>query len=398
MQDAFRDPLFAPLLHIKGVSSLYVRLLCRFQPASVLPFLQSHDAYDVDACLRHCIDHGARAAAAFLLERRGDIHGALKIYLEEVDGANEALMKAVHSRGTAGLLGIGPPLLTGIIGSKSEISSSSPPPPPPLKEFVAARSALHSAISMCVRFSQDRVTPSANSNRETISGGASSVRFEQQHHSIEEDLEADPVRAVWFQVLQRYVANIRQLKLDKRLLGAAEKEEKAEKENEEEEEEELHKFEALETVFTAFMEDVVSQMAGHVPLQSMAAAVMQKYNGDAFGDFRTTLLSLLGACNFELSILRCASRVTGADTIELLKGGYQQCMRPEIVGGSSSFGSTSGGGNGVSVILENSSGGSMRSFGSAQQLGQDAWAKATAAAGPAASKLLSRMSFSHSLQ
>ena len=60
--------------------------------------------------------------------------------------------------------------------------------------------------------------------------------------------------------------------------------------------------------------------------------------------------------------------------------------------------SSSGGGNGVSVILENSSGGSMRSFGSAQQLGQDAWAKATAAAGPAASKLLSRMSFSHSLQ
>ena len=34
-----------------GVGELYVRLLCQFEPAAVLPFLQSHDAYRVEEVL-----------------------------------------------------------------------------------------------------------------------------------------------------------------------------------------------------------------------------------------------------------------------------------------------------------------------------------------------------------
>ena len=39
------------LLAQHGVGELYVRLLCQFEPGSVLPFLQSHDAYRVEEVL-----------------------------------------------------------------------------------------------------------------------------------------------------------------------------------------------------------------------------------------------------------------------------------------------------------------------------------------------------------
>ena len=39
------------LLAQSGIGQLYVRLLCEFEPAFVLPFLQSHDAYRVEEVL-----------------------------------------------------------------------------------------------------------------------------------------------------------------------------------------------------------------------------------------------------------------------------------------------------------------------------------------------------------
>lgn len=44
---------------------------------------------------------------------------------------------------------------------------------------------------------------------------------------------------------------------------------------------------------------------------------------------QSTLLGLLAACNFELSILRCANRVVGSDGARILAGGYRDCSRPE---------------------------------------------------------------------
>ena len=99
--------------------------------------------------------------------------------------------------------------------------------------------------------------------------------------------------------------------------------------------------------------------------------LMRGHGGDAWGDFRPTLLGLLGACGAELSILKCATRVMAAgeawvvvcvvcvcggggggggappshhpsahpstlpaahpppaDGVRILSGGYRQCMRP----------------------------------------------------------------------
>ena len=255
----------------------------------------------------------------------------------------------------------------------------------------------------------------------------------------------EPVRAVWLEVLHRYLAIIKRLREDMRTatteaidvttatntpqsnIGEASVAQIVDLSTP------LERLNALEAVFTSFLEEVIGQMAGHVPLQSIATAVIDEYGKDAFGDFRTTLLSLLGVCNFELSILRCASRVTGSDTVALLQQGYKECMRPETLGGSYSGSLNSSGVYGTSDYVMNNGtdapgssrntsgtgnrssmgflfngdgmtnddesayssgmGPMMMSLSSARQRGQEAWTKATAAAGPAASTLLEKISF-----
>ena len=40
------------------VAELYIDLACQHEPEAVLPFLQSHDSYDVSHVLRLCQQHG----------------------------------------------------------------------------------------------------------------------------------------------------------------------------------------------------------------------------------------------------------------------------------------------------------------------------------------------------
>ena len=61
---------------------LYVELLCRFDPASILGFLKEHDGYSLDNCLNICKENDVIDATAYLLERTGNIEDALKMLLK----------------------------------------------------------------------------------------------------------------------------------------------------------------------------------------------------------------------------------------------------------------------------------------------------------------------------
>lgn len=70
------------------------------------------------------------------------------------------------------------------------------------------------------------------------------------------------------------------------------------------------KWAALQQLFTGFMEEVISGMAGYIPLKAIGQRILAQYTQQQFGDFRGTLLGLLSAYNYESSILttaRCAS-------------------------------------------------------------------------------------------
>eukprot|EP00775_Hariotina_reticulata_P011040 gene11040-11195_t len=61
------------------VADLYVQLLARFEPHHVLPFLQSHNSYNVAAAIKACKAQGVTDAEAFLHERLGDLDAALRL-------------------------------------------------------------------------------------------------------------------------------------------------------------------------------------------------------------------------------------------------------------------------------------------------------------------------------
>lgn len=74
-----------------------MQLLCQYERDSVLKFLETFDSYRVEYCLRLCQEYGITDAAAFLLERVGDVGSALLLTLSELNDKFAALETAVGS-------------------------------------------------------------------------------------------------------------------------------------------------------------------------------------------------------------------------------------------------------------------------------------------------------------
>lgn len=71
------------------VYTCLLQLLCQYERSSVLKFLETFESYRVEHCLRLCQEYGVIDAAAFLLERVGDVGSALSLTLS---GLNEKLI------------------------------------------------------------------------------------------------------------------------------------------------------------------------------------------------------------------------------------------------------------------------------------------------------------------
>jgi hypothetical protein len=69
--------------------------LCQFEPKSVLKFLESFENYRLEHCLRLCQEYGVTDAAAFLLERVGDVGSALSLTIADVDVRIQEMDSAV---------------------------------------------------------------------------------------------------------------------------------------------------------------------------------------------------------------------------------------------------------------------------------------------------------------
>lgn len=85
-----------------------MQLLCRYEGGSVLKFLETFDSYRVEHCLRLCQEYGIIDAAAFLLERVGDVGSALLLSLSglsdkfvELDAIVEAVVSNPSFRGSS---------------------------------------------------------------------------------------------------------------------------------------------------------------------------------------------------------------------------------------------------------------------------------------------------------
>lgn len=74
-----------------------MQLLCQYERTSVLKFLETFESYRVEHCLRLCQEYGIIDAAAFLLERVGDVGSALALTLSGLNDKFNRLSAAVQS-------------------------------------------------------------------------------------------------------------------------------------------------------------------------------------------------------------------------------------------------------------------------------------------------------------
>lgn len=88
------------LLSFATFGMLLLQLLCQYERNSVLKFLETFESYRVEHCLRLCQEYGIIDAAAFLLERVGNVGtlgSALLLTLSGLDEKFIALDAAVES-------------------------------------------------------------------------------------------------------------------------------------------------------------------------------------------------------------------------------------------------------------------------------------------------------------
>ncbi|XP_022144189.1 vacuolar protein sorting-associated protein 8 homolog [Momordica charantia] len=279
------------------IIELYVELLCQYERESVLKFLETFDSYRVEHCLRLCQQYEVIDAAAFLLERVGDVGSALFLTLSSLDKKFNDLEAAVES----------------IVANGASSGSNDPRhfnSVLKLQEVNDIDVLLHACIGLC-----QRNTPRLNSeesetlwfklldsfceplidsyNYRTPAFGENQVQFLNESSGLQKDKEA---RIVTWRIL---------------------KSDKA-----------AH---ILKRLFSRFIKEIVEGMIGYVHLPIIMSRLLSDNGSQEFGDFKLTVLGMLGTFGFERRILDTAKALIEDDTfytMSLLKKGASHGYAP----------------------------------------------------------------------
>lgn len=86
---------FTPKMH-----ELYMKLLCIYNPGDVLSHLSSHHDYNIETMIQLCQQYSINDACAYLLERTGDVQGAMELTLRDVVKRVEQLKQFIFLHAT----------------------------------------------------------------------------------------------------------------------------------------------------------------------------------------------------------------------------------------------------------------------------------------------------------
>ncbi|KAK1273312.1 hypothetical protein QJS04_geneDACA010854 [Acorus gramineus] len=278
------------------LAELYLELLCQYELQSVHKFLETFENYKLEPCLRLCLEYGATDAAAFLLERVGDVGGALELMMSGLHKKLDSVVDAVENR-------------------VSELSSSSDTEMDQIdsilktNEVVSLWDLLHASIGLCQRNTSRLDSGEADSlwfrlldlfcaplrylyDRNEISVGTNDIGIRPSTYDTEADKES---------LLRRMQ------KLDK---GAN----------------------VLRRVFSKFTGEIIGGMVGYVPLPTIMAKLLSDNGSQEFGDFKLTIMGMLGTYGYERRILGTAKSLIEDDTfytMSLLKKGASHAYAPQ---------------------------------------------------------------------
>ncbi|XVF80311.1 hypothetical protein PTKIN_Ptkin15bG0060800 [Pterospermum kingtungense] len=285
-----------PLQVTDDMIELYLGLLCQFEPNSVLKFLETFDSYRVEHCLRLCQEYGIVNASAFLLERVGDVGSALLLTLSSLNDKFTELETAVGS--------VVSKVSLGGSGSIDHFSSVLK-----MEKVNDIRNILHACIELC-----QRNTPRLNPEESEM---------------------------LWFRLLDSFCEPFMGSHCDERV---------SKKENHvgplveslssQEEEECIIKWRirkshkgghVLRKLFSLFIKEIVEGMIGYVRLPTIMSKLLSDNSTQEFGDFKLTILGMLGTYGFERRILDTAKSLIEDDTfytLSLLKKGASHGYAP----------------------------------------------------------------------
>ena len=248
------------LIHYEGIQvddatfEKFLSLFCRFEPEGVSSFLRNRDAFRLTTCLEICQNNGCRDAEAFLLERTGDVEGAVDIIIGDIRGKLHELTLSIRNT-----------MIEDLTGLRSGPSSSS--------EVQNVKSAFDTALKVC--------------QRHTAQG-------QEGYH-------------LWFKVLDSCMKPLQSFKHKEQELKSQSVAIPGDGDHL------LQRIQALQQVLQGFTERVLQSMASYVPLPDILKCIVEEHGNAELGDLKGTLNGMLVAYSQELSILQIAKRIFNSD-------------------------------------------------------------------------------------
>lgn len=273
------------VIHVTDeLAELYLELLCRFERNSVLKFLETFDSYRLEHCLRLCQEYGVTDAAAYLLERVGDVANALVLVMTGLNEKIDFLIAAVEN--------ISSNIMSSNITEVEQLNNVLQ-----VNEVIYVHDVLQASIGLCQR----------NTQR----------------------LDPEESESLWFQLLDSFSEPL------KRFYGKKEASERQGHVGSVPEISDMgHKKCAsiLRRVFSQFVGEIIEGMAGFMPLPVIMGKLLSDNGNQEFGDFKFTILKMLGTYGYERRILDTAKSLIEDDTfytLSLLKKGASHAYAPQ---------------------------------------------------------------------
>ncbi|KAE8894331.1 hypothetical protein PF005_g2638 [Phytophthora fragariae] len=313
--DVVKDLLERSKLRIAddpAVQERFVRLLCEFEPAGVFPYLESHDSYKVDACLRLCKEFAITDAEAYLLERTGDVTGALTLILQSLEQKLKILKPALRGYNV------------------SAVSSSSTTASDMLASTAgngSGTSGAGSLTSTSRHQSSDRIIDSVQEGKDAMKTLEVALTMCQRNSLRNRDEQAEKL---WFTLLDKL---LRIQNSVKRSLGS-----KSSSRNVPVSRSHSSGGSSGHSAMTAFqvalnemIRFILERMASSVSLKSILFKITNEHGRGAFGDFRPTIFGMLDTYNYEQNIYQTANALISVDLydqITTLKRAKSRCYAP----------------------------------------------------------------------
>lgn len=225
----------------------YLLLMTKFEPDIVYQYLSSNQNYRLNDALKLCQDRNITDASAYLLERMGDVSGALKLMLETLDTCMITLKNILqHSSQSK--------RNSHRVDPKSNVHQNETAE----KEIVRIKQILSAVLDLCERNKNDHLTL---------------------------DNERGPL--LWFHVLDRLVSAKTLLRIPKDSTQRISVE--------------------LSTVLSEMLLMTMQRMISNVSLFELMHKITNDHAGSDLGEFREMLVSMLKTYSSELDV--CSSAV-----------------------------------------------------------------------------------------